>query len=171
MTSWLTYYTYGKPAFSIASTNNQPDAYMENVVALILDKQGKPSMKIVAPKMTHYNERDTTHLTTPTFTIYRKSPNPWYIQSKYAKALNGTEQVHFSDHVVIHHAADITNPSTLIRTDTLLVKPKAQTAETSDKITMEQPHLTVNAVGLFADLNSGDIKLISNAQGTYVPQS
>lgn len=170
-TSWLAYYAYWSPVLTISPTTNHPDAYMENVVALILDKQGKPSMKIVAPKMTHYTEQDTTQLVSPIFTIYRKSPNPWYIESRYAKAINGMERLHFREQVIIHHAADLANPATLIKTNTLLVKPNAQTAETSDKITMEQPSLTVNAIGLIADLNTGNIKLLSNAQGIYVPQS
>src|SRR4029078_8809215 len=134
MTSWLSYITYSTPTTTTTKITNQPDAFMTQVVATILDKQGKPSMKIAAPKMTHYNEQDTTHLISPTFTIYRKSPNPWYIQSKFARAIDGMAQLHFSDHVIIHHAADIENPATIIKTETLLVKPDAQTAETKDKI-------------------------------------
>jgi lipopolysaccharide export system protein LptC len=146
-----------------------PDAYMEDVVALVLDKQGKPKMKIISPKMVYYAKDDKTLLTTPQLTLYRKSPQPWYITSKFAEATEGTEHVFFKEQVVIQHAADINNPATVIKTTTLLVHPEMQLAETNDPITLIQPNLVVKGTGMHADINKGDIKLLSEARGEYVP--
>src|SRR5579872_116572 len=83
--------------------SDEPDAYMENIVAIMMNKQGSPSLKIEAPKMTHYAEDDITYINYPHVTVYRQSPQPWYINSDYAEASNGTEKILFSDNVVIHH--------------------------------------------------------------------
>lgn len=169
--AWTTYLSY-RPQHSTAARPSQlPDAFMENVSAVIMDKQGKPSIKIVSPKMIHFTANDTTQLIKPELTLYRKSPKPWYITAKYAKATQGIDNVNFWDNVTIHHAADENNPATLIKTPTLTVHPNKQVAETNDIITLVQPNLIVKATGMYADMNSGDIKLISQARGEYVPSS
>lgn len=148
-----------------------PDAFMEDVVAVILDKQGKPKMKIASPYMVHYPQNDMTELETPKITLYRQSATPWFITSKYGKALQGIKQVDFWNNVNIHHAADEKAPATLIKTDTLTIYPQAKLADTQSKITLEQPGLVVKAVGMHVDMNAGDIKLLSQARGEYVPNS
>lgn len=169
--TWSTLLSF-RPQTTVAPKTAQlPDAFMEDVVALVMNKQGKPTMKIVTPKLVHYSESDTTNFTTPQLTLYRKSPQPWYITSKFAKATQGNENVDFWDNVVIHHAADRNNPSTLIKTPTLTVHPNKQTAETNNFITLIQPNLVVNATGMFADMNTGEIKLLSQARGEYAPSS
>ncbi len=148
-----------------------PDAYMENVNAVILDKLGKVTMKIVTPKMIHYAKDDTTDFIDPQITLYHKSPNPWFIASKTAKAWHGIDNLVFNTDVTIHHPADYNNPATLIKTTTLTVHPNERTAETAEPITMIQPNSIMKAVGMQADMDSGNIKLLSQAQGEYVPDS
>lgn len=171
MAAWLTlsYYPASSPASQSAAAI--PDAYMENVTAVILDKFGKVTMKIVTPRLVHFTENDTTNLIDPQMTLYRKSPKPWFITSKFARATQGIDNVNFWDDVIIHHPADFNNPSTVIKTATLLVHPNNQTAETTDLITLIQPNIIVKAIGMFADMDTGNIKLLSQAQGEYAPTS
>lgn len=160
-----------RPDAKPTQTTMLPDAFMEDVTATFMDEQGRPSMKIITPKLTHYTENDTTHLIQPQLTLYRKSPTPWYITSRYAKATHGIDNVNFWEEVTIHHVADENNPATLIKTPTLTVHPNEQTAETTDLITLVQPNITVNATGMYADLKSGNIKLLSQSKGEYAPNS
>ena len=169
LASWTTLLSLRTPSTNTIPTNELPDAFMEGVNALILDKQGKPSMKITAPKLTHFPQDDSTLLTTPHLTLYRKSPEPWYITSHYAKAYRGLEYVDFWEEVEIHHAAYEDSPATHIKTTTLRVRPEEKVADTNDLITMTQPNIVVKAEGMHADLNTGDIKLLSKARGEYVP--
>lgn len=150
---------------------NSPDALMEHVTALILDKQGKPKLKVITPKLVHFPENDTTHFTSPELTLYRRSPKPWFITSLHAIATQGIEHIDFWDNVVVHHAADENNPATIIKTTMLTVYPNKNLAQTQNHITMTQPSLTVSAVGMNANLKTGDIKLLSQARGIYVPTS
>lgn len=167
---WTTYLSYHRPIQSKPKAL-LPDAFMEDVVAIIMDQQGKPKIKIVTPKMIHYTQNDTTELTAPELTLYRKSTQPWYITSKFATATQGIDSVFFRDDVIIHHSADEENPATLIKTETLTVHPDEQTAQTKDFITMIQPNLTVKAIGMNADMNTGNINLLSQARGEYVPEA
>ena len=148
-----------------------PDAYMEDVTAIILDKVGKVTMKIVTPKMLHYAQDDKTDFIDTQLTLYHKSPNPWFVESKTAQALHGIDNVIFKGNVTIHHPADYNNPATVIKTTTLTVNPNERTAETAEPITMIQPNSVIKAVGMQADMDSGNIRLLSQAQGEYVPSS
>lgn len=169
--TWTTLLSFRSQTTMPSPTALLPDAFMEDVNALIMDKQGKPNMKIVTPKLIHYAESDTTRFTMPQLTLYRKSPQPWYITSQYAKATQGTENVDFWENVVIQHAADQNNPSTVIKTTTLTVYPNKKMAETNRFITLIQPNIVVNAVGMLANMNTGEIKLLSQARGEYAPDS
>ncbi len=150
---------------------NEPDAYMENVVATIMNKQGSPSLKIEAPKMVHYVEDDTTFISDPHVTVYRQSPQPWYIHSDHAEATNGTEEIVFSENVVIHHPSDIENPTTTMQTEILSVFPDKKEASTDRPVLITQPDTVIHAVGMLANLNDGTVKLLSQAKGDYVPTS
>lgn len=166
---WATLLTYRPQNVIISQNSSLPDAFMEDVTALILDKEGKPKMKIVTTKMVHFTSMDKTHLSSPQLTLYRKSPQPWFITSKNAIATQGIEQVDFFDNVIINHPADVSNPATLIKTTSLTVHPNEETAETNEFITLIQPNITVKATGMHANMKTGDIKLLSEARGEYAP--
>ena len=161
----------GKKSEALAPTNSsrEPDAYMENVVATILNKQGMPSMKIETPKMVHYADNDVTHIAKPHITVYRQSPEPWYINSNFAEAREGVEQILFQENVVIHHAQDSDNPTTTMTTTSLTVFPNQQLAKTDQPITVTQPNATLHAIGMLAKMNDGTVKLLSKTRGEYVP--
>ncbi len=169
--TWTTFLFYPSQNITLIPTVTSPDAYMEEVTATIMDIYGKPSMKIVTPKMLHFADNDTTELTSPELTLYRKASAPWYITAKFAEATQGIDQVDFWDDVTIHRPAHQHQPATLIKTTTLVVYPNKKMAETKDNITLIQPNLVVKAKGMQADMNTGDIRLLSQTQGEYVPDA
>jgi len=148
--AWMTLSYHPKPLMN-KSTTLEPDAYMENVVTITLNQQGNPKMKLVTPQLIHFDKSDVTQLISPTLTLYRNSPQPWRVTAQYARASHSQE--------------------TVIKTASLRVFPNNQTAETQDAITLEQPNTLIKATGMLANMNSGDIKLISEARGEYVPSS
>jgi lipopolysaccharide export system protein LptC len=157
---------------TIAShTTSRPDAFMEDVTATIINSEGKPVLKVVAPKMTHYVENDATDMIKPSITVFHKeSLNPWFINSNSAKAIQGINEITFQDHVVIHHP-DKNNPTTIMRTNSLTVFPAEQVAQTKEPIIISQPASTIHATGMLANLGDGTVKLLSQAQEEYVPNS
>ena len=168
---WSSSIVYRQKPVVVQHALEQPDAILEDVTARMMNKEGKLTMKVVTPKMVHYAQDNTTYFTQPLVTLYRQSPEPWQISSTYAKAIQGIERIEFWENVVVHHPKDSANPMTLIKTPSLTVLINQQLAETNDKITLIQPNLVINAVGMNADMNTGEIKLLSEARGEYVPSS
>ena len=149
---------------------SKPDAFMEDVSATFMNKDGVPALKIKSAKMTHYPENDTTRAVSPLVTIYRRSPEPWYIRSDSATLTSGIKKIAFLGNVVIHHLPDTDTPLTTLNTASLTVFPEQETAETHEAVTIKQPDTTVNAVGMLANLGDGTVKLLSNAKGNYEPK-
>ncbi len=168
---WTTPFSLQHHALAPASVSHLPDAYMEEVQTMIMDKTGAPKMKIETPHMIHYLEHDTTKLMSPHVTIYKNSPEPWHVTARFALATEGTKNILFWDNVLIHHVGDIDNPTTSIKTSTLTIHPEQRSAETDALITLHQPNLRVKAKGMYADMNSGDIKLLSQTRGEYDPST
>ena len=166
LTAWTIYLTYHKT--KKIDDLSKPDAYMEDVVATVIDHQGKTSLKIVAKKMVHFAEGDITQIRAPVLTIFRKSPKPWYLTADFAKTLGGTEKILLWNNVRIQHPGDIQNEATTLLTPTLLVHPQDKTAKTSSEVTILQPNTKIHAIGMNADLSTGTIKLLSEAQGEFI---
>jgi len=56
-----------------------------------------------------------------------------------------------------------------IRTSRLYVTPGEKTARTDRKVVIERDGQRVNGIGMEADLNSSNVKLLSNVNGKYLP--
>lgn len=167
----LSYFLTHKHSPVIHANAALPDAYMEDVVATIMNKSGKPTLKIETPRMIHFANNNTTDITKPHITVYRDSPVPWYINSDYAKATNGIDQIILWSNVVMNHPSDTTNPLTTMKTHSLTIFPDKKIAQTPDAVTITQPDMTVHAVGMFANFQDGTVKLLSQTVGEYAPTS
>lgn len=159
------------PLLSASNAHQHPDAIMEGVTTIVINKEGKPSLKIETPKMIHFAENDTTEITTPHVTVYRQSPKPWTIDALHARAVNGIDQINFWDNVVIHHFDDKVNPTTTMQTASLTIFPDKQIAQTDQAVVLIQPDTTIHAVGMLANLDQGTVKLMSQTRTEYVPNS
>ncbi len=170
LSSWSIIISKKKPVY-IPKDQGVPDSYMENITATIIDKTGFQVLKIESPKMVHYSKNDTMDITTPHITFFRQSPEPWHINSDFAKATQGIEQILFWSNVVIHHNEDIAAHTTTMKTETLTVFPAKKIASTQDAVLITQPDTTIRAIGMWANLNDGIIKLLTDTKGEYAPNS
>lgn len=153
------------------ANDDQPDAFMEDVTAIVMNKMGTPTMRIESPKVIHYQQNDSTELLTPHVIIYRDSPEPWHITANHAKTKDGANEITFWENVIIHHLADSDNPVTTMSTSTLTIFPNQKIAKTADAVIVNQPSTTVHGVGLLANWEDGTVKLLSDAREEYVPTS
>jgi lipopolysaccharide export system protein LptC len=148
---------------------DQIDTLVEDVVTTVFDKNGKVSLKIVTPKMIHYTKSDLTLITTPKITIFREPDNIWHVDAESAEAFNGLDKIIFRRNVVVSHKSDAGHPVTMLYTSLLTVHPEDQTAETNQAVSILQPGAKANAIGMFANLQDGTVKLLSDAREEYVP--
>jgi lipopolysaccharide export system protein LptC len=171
LSAWSIMIANPSKTLSTQDDPNTPDSFMQDVIATIFNHDGKPTLKVVAPKMTHYLANNLTHIMTPRVTIFRTSPEPWYIDADYANAKNGIDEILFWSNVYIHHRADIENPTTSLKTNSITFFPTQKIASTKEAVTFVQPDTTVHAIGMQVNLDDGTVKLLSKAKGEYAPTS
>lgn len=149
----------------------QADASMEEVDATIYNKLGKPSLRVISPKMVHYPKNDMTRITTPKITIFREPTTVWNIDANYAEAMDGLDKIIFHDNVIVKHQDDPALPVTTLYTASLTVFPEKQTAETIEAVSIQHPTAKIYAIGMLADMNEGTVKFLSQAREEYAPSS
>lgn len=171
LSSWLFFLT-NQSHIDNNKTNTKPqiDTLLEDVIATTFDKNGKPSLKLITPKMAHYTKENTTEIIAPVVSIL-KDNNTWYINSNSAKVIGDLDQIIFSNNVVVRHQGDDKHPTTTMYTSSLTILPDQQIAKTDEAISITQPAAKIYAIGMLANLDEGTVKLLSQAREEYAPES
>lgn len=148
---------------------HQPDAFATDAELSSYTAAGTLQYRLWAERMQHYPDDDSTELTRPRSELYREQGPPWQVKANHGWLSGGGEEVRLKGDVEIKRAASATNKPTEAYTDTLNLWPERDYAETDDKITYITTDLRVDAVGMRARLDSGDLELLSEVRGVHTP--
>ncbi len=149
---------------------NSPDAYMINASFIRTNEQGEPEITLASPYVTHYQAEDRSYLKMPVIYLY-KNNEEWQVTAHHARGSHGTTQFDLYENVKIKQKPSLKNPGSELLTSFLTVFPKQDLVTTSSPITITQPGVKINAVGLRGDLKTGNITLLSKTRGEYDPSS
>jgi len=144
-----------------------PDAFLTQVTAFYLNKDGKLQTQFNSPKMLHYYSGNKTEFENPHFLIYTKNTSPWHIFALHGQATYGIESVELWDNVHIHQDQGKTNHELNLQTSSVTLHPKTQTANTNQPVLLIQPGYQVSATGVNLSLKEEKVDLMSNAKGEF----
>lgn len=145
-----------------------PDYFLRDFTATTMDTQGKPAQRLTAQLMDHYSDDNSMLLTAPQLTLYQRHGTPWQLDAARGRITGNGREVLLSDGV---HMAHGNGPDRLtLTTDHLRVRPRRHYAETDAPVTVATPQGKVQAVGLRADLASGQLQLLAKVRGDYAPK-
>lgn len=147
--------------------DRSPDSYMINASYTRMDDKGKLDLTVFSPIIWHFKYQNSSFIQKPDIIIY-KNNQAWRVTSQKAKSVNGTEVFYLQNDVKIKQI-EASSAATTLMTQSLTVFPKTNLATTDKDVLIEQPGVKINAKGLRADLNSGNIQLLSKARGQYDP--
>jgi lipopolysaccharide export system protein LptC len=143
---------------------HDPDYWAERFEVRRFDVSGKLQHTIVADKMLHYPDDDTTIVTTPHVTFHQQ---PAEIFARMAYIGRDGKQVDLVDDVrVIRLGAEIDSPSTVLVTRTLKIFPDDEKAHTNDPAVITQGKSVMNGTGLDIDNKSGITVLRGRVTGS-----
>lgn len=151
-----------------------PDSFMENFTTQTMDANGRPQYQLRAARMAHFADDNRSELTQPHFTAYRPGGQRWTVAAESGQALGGTEQILLNGEVIIERHPAVTAPANLqIRTRDVRVRPADDYAETDEATTIVQGAgtqlATLNTLGLQVHFREGQLYLLSQVRGAYVP--
>lgn len=152
------------------NTNNHPDAYMKKVEYVQMDENGKPKMIIQSPQLVHYTKNNTSHFTYPIITLYQKNHNQVHITANKGESINGTQQIVLKRNVIIDQFDETHSALAKLTTSWLTFYPQQNYFATNAQVNIQQPGISVTAIGLKGDLKTGEVKLLSRTRGIYDPK-
>jgi lipopolysaccharide export system protein LptC len=150
-------------------SRQDPDYIVEKLSAMRLSGAGTASYTLVAARMVHYPDGDTTVLTAPKFVSHGSIKAPLTITSSEAVVSANGQHVYFQDDVRVTRAPYESTSELVVKTSFLHVIPDDKIAKTDRMVTVTEAAGTITAVGLELSSDTRIIKLLSNVRGTYDP--
>ncbi len=151
--------------------SNTTDTIINNLTVHQFDTNGQLVHYIHTPLMKHIPVNNTHWLKNPHIIISQQDQPAWEIHAQHATALYGGNQITFNEHVVVHQDKGENTVESTFKTEEITYFPKDKVATTLLDVTFEQPGHLVQAKGMKAYLNDKRVKLLSQARGTYDPNS
>lgn len=168
-----------------------PNAYATQLTLTELDEQGHVKSRFYAVKATHY-PNNVTDLDVPRAILYNtidsrinntldvsgmleitntQDTPPWTIHAKHGQIRDHGETLYLWGDVHVEQAKGPKNHATALTTSQLTYYPKTRQAYTKKVVHIKQSNgNTVDATGMKANLNSGDIIFLSDMRGRYEVQ-
>lgn len=168
LTFWI-YQTVEQQGSKIdGSHRHDPDYIMENFVTTQTDAIGKLRYVLVAAKMEHYPDDDSTVLKQPTFTQYTKNKPYTKIKGLRANVSSDGEEIEVSDDVVVVRQASADKGEMQVLTDKLTIFPNQGLAKTDRPVVIKQaPKTVIHATGMIYDKNKKTIQLFKRVNAHY----
>ena len=168
LTFWLERLVQAPTAPRDGSTRHDPDYIVENFVAVRMGPDGLRMHQLVANRMLHYPDDDSTHLEEPRLAKFENEKVALSIESRRALVSSEGKTIDFEDDVKAVRTATPTQSELVLTTERLHVVPDEDYARTDSPVTIVDANTQVTAVGLELNNKAKVVKLLSNVRGSYV---
>lgn len=163
--------TYHTSVLTHAEETRNPDSFMTNTHYREMDANGHIHVEIIAPKIVHYAYKNSSDFVAPNMTIYKDTKISWKVTSKTGHSTNGLERIDLYDDVVIDHLLKGDKvPPMALNSSAFTIYPNRDYGETNQAVTIVKAGNTIKGIGLQANLDTGNIKLLSQVDATYDKQ-
>jgi len=152
------------PAFNAEA---EPDFVARTLRSRAYDAHGRLSAQIAADGMQHYQAQGLTEFEQPVYLLYPKdSDGVWKLQSRQGQL---TQNRHLLlDQDVVITAIEPNEPLRTILTERLELDLETMVMTSDAAVRAEGETFTLDAVGLWADLNLNTLELKQDVRATYL---
>lgn len=150
------------------AVEHTPDYFLEGVDATQMKPDGKPSQRLLAERMTHYPDDDSTELRTPHLTIYDEARPPWRVRSETGWLSGDGLVLLLQGSVRIDRSAAQGVRPMHIKTRDLRVQPRDNYVETDAIVNSRSGKSRLQAKGMQGWFDKPvRIKLLANVRGHH----
>lgn len=155
----------------------EPDLYLEQAVVDQYRSDGTLRYRLMAQRALYFEADQHTRLVQPEVSLYNPPEPPWRLRAERGYLLRGgldggqPETVVLRGDVLLHQTREGA-ASTTVRTSELRLHPERRQVRTDQDVMIENQAGRTTAQGLEADLESGFLRLKSDADGlvhTFIP--
>ena len=168
-TYWLNLQVQPQAAKPDSSKRHDPDAIIENFSATKLNEQGVPGFIMVAKKMLHYPDDDSTTLEAPHITMLSAEHPAIHASAKRGTISSKGDEIFLHDDVEVLRDASAKQDQLSLQTEYLHVIPDQNLTDTDRAITIVEDHTTVHAIGMEMNSETRTLKLLSQVRSEHVP--
>jgi lipopolysaccharide export system protein LptC len=167
MTSAFLFYQHFNHPKQKFLTNNVPNSIVSGMALTQMSKTGQLDYQFFSPLVYHFTPQNRSNATHPVAYFYKPGQPRWKLTANAAYALDNNKIVHLIDNVRAHQNAGKKNKSLTLTTDRMTLYPQQKVAFNKVFVKAIEPGLTITAVGFHADMNKGEIKLLSKTKANY----
>jgi lipopolysaccharide export system protein LptC len=171
ITYWLNQQVQPDLAKAVVTRRHDPDAIVDNFSATRLNDQGRPRFIMVAKKMQHFPDDDSSTLEMPRLTSMSAEHPTIYASAKSGILSSKGDEVFLRGDVEVLREASAKQDKLTLQTEYLHVLPNRDFLNTDRAVTVVDAHRTVYAMGLEMDNKAHTIKLLSQVRSEYVPNN
>jgi lipopolysaccharide export system protein LptC len=132
-----------------------------------MDETGKLKNKLVAEKVTHYDD-DTTHSIKPVMYFYNDKTPPWVVKAETGVLSADGKDMFLNGKSVVSRAKAEKSKELIINTSNLRVKPETSYAETDEWAELLSPPNVTTGTGMkMVFVSPVHLELLANVKGKY----
>ena len=169
LTFWLDQTTQGEEGSRSGQNRHDPDYIVDNFKVLRFDPDGALLQSLVARKMLHYPDDDTTSVVAPQLTYHTKPPTKLAAETAWLD--KDGKHVRLDGNVRVSRAGNGDRLPTEIATSILYVNTETEFAHTDAPVTITQGRTVINGEGLEANNKTRISVLAGPVRGTIYPKS
>lgn len=148
--------------------NHMPDIIAKQVHLTQFDDNGAIKHDMLSTTMTHQPADDRYLFVSPIIHIRDDNQSaPWKITAKKALTYNGSKLIELVESVHLCQQIDKNRFNEII-TEQLYYQPNKKFAYTDLPIEFNQPGANIKAIGMQAELDRKQVKLLNRAQGAFI---
>ena len=155
------------PGAGHTNAADAPDFVVDHFQATRMNLDGTQRYEVIAKKMVHYAEKDSSVLDEPQLFHYDPQSATMSIRANQGILSNNGEDAYFVGDVHVHRAAYGTNSEMSLLTTYLHVLPDQDLAQTDREVTLTNGNSTLNGVGLEFNNKTHEMKLLSKVKGQF----
>ena len=136
------------------------------------DAQGRPDFSMIVPRLERRSGDAALYLDMPGFTLTSNTPGvpDWHGHSRYGWVNKNNTLIKLQGPVHMQRAAYGRTPPVTVDSANVSVWPKQNRIATSAPTRLTQGSITMNGIGMRADLNSKQLELLHDSHGSFLPR-
>lgn len=153
----------------LAPSAHTPELFMEHFTTLVTGSDGAPRYRLSGERMEQYQLDGSSRVETPVMVIHREDGADWIVSSEQGWVSPRGDEVHLLGAVHMTRPAMEQDPALDIHTRDVTVWPGPRRANTEAHVAIRSALYRVDGTGMRADLETSELELLHDADGTYFP--
>jgi lipopolysaccharide export system protein LptC len=142
-----------------------PDLFVNGMDLRIIGEDGNMHYRVRASRMVHFPYDDHSDLTAPFIQIFSQQKATWDARSERGRVADQGDTLWLLGRTVINRPALADQQAVNVVTSDVMVKPRADTAETSAAAVITSGRYRIEGVGMLANFRESRLDLHSHVRG------